>query len=38
MGRLMREVFAYDPALVTDELIARRYAAATRPGAHEAFS
>lgn len=38
MGRLMREVFAYDPSLVTDELITSRYAAATRPGAQEAFS
>lgn len=38
MGRLMREVFAYDPSLVTDELVRSRYAAATRPGAHEAFS
>jgi 2-hydroxymuconate-semialdehyde hydrolase len=38
MGRLMRETFAYDPALVTDELVRSRYEASIRPGAQEQFS
>ncbi len=38
MGRLMREVFAYDPALVTDELVRMRYAAANRPGIQQQFA
>lgn len=38
MGRLMRETFAYDPGLVTDELVRMRYEASIRPGAQEAFS
>ncbi|MEI2819730.1 MAG: alpha/beta hydrolase [Marmoricola sp.] len=35
MGRLMRETFAYDPALVTDELVHLRYLASIRPGVQE---
>lgn len=38
MGRLMREIFAYDSSLITDELVASRYAASTRPGTMEAFA
>lgn len=38
MGRLMRETFAYDASLVTDELVRMRYAASTRPGVQEAFA
>jgi 2-hydroxymuconate-semialdehyde hydrolase len=38
MGRLMRETFAHDPALVTDELVRSRYEASIRPGAQEQFS
>lgn len=38
MGRLMRETFAYDPTLVTDELVRMRYEASVRPGVQEAFS
>jgi 2-hydroxymuconate-semialdehyde hydrolase len=38
MGRLMRETFAYDPALVTDELVRSRYEASIRPGAQEQFA
>lgn len=38
MGRLMRETFAYDASLITDELVASRYAASMRPGTREAFS
>lgn len=38
MGRLMRETFAYDSSLITDELVASRYAASTRSGTMEAFS
>lgn len=38
MGRLMRETFAYDASLVTDELVQMRYAASTRPGVQEAFA
>lgn len=38
MGALMRETFAYDSSLITDELVASRYAASTRPGTMEAFS
>ena len=38
MGRLMRETFAYDPALISDDLVRMRYQASVRPGAQEAFS
>lgn len=38
MGRLMRETFAYDPGLVTDELVRSRYEASIRPGAQEQFA
>jgi len=38
MGTLMRETFAYDASLVTDELVRMRYEASIRPGAQEAFS
>ncbi len=38
MRSLMRDTFAYDPALVTEELVALRYAASTRPGVQEAFA
>lgn len=38
MAKLMRETFAYDAALVTDELVASRYQASIRPGAQEAFA
>lgn len=38
MGRLMREVFAYDRSLITDDLVRMRYAAATRPGIAEQFA
>lgn len=37
MGRLMRETFAHDPSLVTDELVRIRHEASIRPGAYEAF-
>ncbi len=38
MGRLMRETFAYDAGLVTDELVRMRYEASIRPGVQEQFS
>ena len=38
MGRLMRETFAYDPSLVTDDLVRMRYLASTREGVQEAFA
>lgn len=38
MGRLMRETFAYDPGLVTDEMVRGRYEASIRPGAQEQFA
>ena len=38
MGRLMRETFAYDPNLVTDELVHLRYLAIIRPGVQEKFA
>lgn len=38
MGRLMREVFAYDTSLITDDLVRLRYAASTRPGVQEKFA
>ena len=38
MARLMRETFAYDASLVTDDLVRLRYEASTRPGAQEAFA
>ncbi len=38
MGRIMRETFAYDRGLITDELVAMRYAASVRPGVQEKFA
>lgn len=38
MRSLMRDTFAYDPSLVTDDLVASRYQASIRPGAQEAFA
>lgn len=38
MGRLMRETFAYDDSLITDDLVRVRHEASLRPGAQEAFS
>lgn len=38
MSSLMRETFTYDPALITDELVAMRYAASVRPGVQEGFA
>jgi 2-hydroxymuconate-semialdehyde hydrolase len=38
MARLMRRTFAYDPALVTDDLVRMRFQASARPAAREAFS
>lgn len=38
MRALMRETFAYDPSIVTDELVQMRYEASIRPGAQEAFA
>lgn len=38
MGTLMRETFAYDPALVTDDLVRMRYEASIRPGVQEKFA
>ncbi|WOP18486.1 alpha/beta fold hydrolase [Raineyella sp. LH-20] len=38
MGRLMRETFAYDPALISDDLVRMRYEASVRPGVQEAFA
>ncbi len=38
MGHLIRDVFAYDPGLVTDDLVRMRYLASIRPGVQEKFS
>ena len=38
MRSIMTEVFAYDPTLITDQLVALRYAASVRPGVQEAFA
>lgn len=38
MESTMRETFAYDASLITDDLVDMRYQAATRPGMQEAFS
>jgi 2-hydroxymuconate-semialdehyde hydrolase len=38
MGELMRSTFAYDPSLITDDLVRMRYAASVRPGWQERFS
>lgn len=37
MRRLLTECFAYDPSLITDELVQARYEASAAPGAHEAY-
>ncbi len=37
MRDLLRNYFAVDPALITDELVAIRYAASVADGAHEAY-
>jgi 2-hydroxymuconate-semialdehyde hydrolase len=36
--RTLMETFAYDPALVTDEIVQSRYEASVRAGAQEAFA
>ncbi|RZU37832.1 2-hydroxymuconate-semialdehyde hydrolase [Streptomyces sp. BK022] len=36
--RKLLDIFAYDPALATDELARLRYDASTRPGVHEAYA
>lgn len=38
MRTLMRDTFAYDGALVTDDIVRSRYLASIRPGAQEAFA
>ena len=38
MGHLIRDVFAYDSSLASDDLIRMRYEASLRPGAQESFS
>lgn len=38
MRSLMRDTFAYNGSLVTDELVQMRYDASVRPGVQEAFS
>ena len=38
MGHLIRDVFAYDSSLASDDLIRMRYEASLRPVAHESFS
>lgn len=38
MGHLIRDVFAYDGSLASEDLIRMRYAASLRPAAHESFS
>ncbi|MFE3229695.1 alpha/beta fold hydrolase [Nocardia sp. NPDC059228] len=35
--RRILEIFAYDPALVTDDMVRRRYEASARPGAQDAY-
>jgi pimeloyl-ACP methyl ester carboxylesterase len=37
MAALLREHFAFDPAIVSDELVEARYRASTAPGVHEAY-
>jgi len=37
MRKLMEVYFAYDPSIVTDELVRARYEASTLPGAHETY-
>lgn len=38
MGHLIRDVFAYDPSFVSDDLVQLRYEASVRPGAQESFA
>ena len=38
MGHLIRDVFAYDPSLASEDLVRMRYEASLRPGSQEAFS
>jgi 2-hydroxymuconate-semialdehyde hydrolase len=38
MGHLIRDVFAYDASLASEDLIRLRYEASLRPGAQESFS
>ena len=38
MGHLIRDVFAYDGSLASEDLIRMRYEASLRPFAHESFS
>ena len=38
MGHLIRDVFAYDGSLASEDLIRMRYEASLRPGAQESFS
>ncbi len=38
MRSLMRDTFAYDPGLVTEDLVRMRYEASLRPGVQEAFA
>lgn len=38
MGELMREAFAYNAALITDDMVRARYEASIRPGAQEQFA
>lgn len=38
MHSIMKGVFAYNSALITDDLVRMRYEASTRAGMHEAFS
>lgn len=38
MAHLLRDVFVYDNAAITDDLIDLRFKASTRPGFHERFS
>lgn len=38
MGHLIRDVFAYDGSLASEDLIRMRYEASLRPAAHESFS
>ena len=37
MGHLIRDVFAYDPSLASEDLIRLRYEASLRPGTRESF-
>jgi len=38
MGHLIRDVFAYDSSLASEDLVRLRYEASLRPGAQESFS